>query len=183
MQLIQDLSQIRIIPYLPILDPATYSPPCRMTLKQLYWYKDRRKPRKDVQRQIQVFSNSSNYVNIDHHCDGFPDPHPPPPPPTHSTPQQPPIPHPQCRIYASANRVSTGSDNGLSPIQWNLIQNTRLLIHESALENAKRRPLCSGEDGLNTPMTPAPWDGFKIKEVAMTSYVMVSHIPEISYTW
>ena len=64
---------------------------------------------------------------------------------------------PKCRIYASVNLATTGSDNWLSHVrrqvitwtstdfflnwtlwiklQWNLIQNTRLFNHENAFEN------------------------------------------------
>ena len=54
---------------------------------------------------------------------------------------------PMCRLYASVNRVSIDSDNGLSPnkiiinwtlrnkLQWNFYQTTNIFIQENAYEN------------------------------------------------
>ena len=76
------------------------------------------------------------------------------------------LPHPRWRIYASVNRISIDSDNGLSPIrrqcwiivnwthrnksQWNLNQNMKLLIHKKHLgaSSAKLRPFYQGADEL-----------------------------------
>ena len=62
--------------------------------------------------------------------------HPPPPPP--------PPPPPQCRIYASANRTSIGSDNGLSPFRlhyeqcWVIINWTlRNKLHSKTFHSKK----------------------------------------------
>ena len=79
---------------------------------------------------------------------------------------------PLCRIYAAVNRVSIGSDNGLSPIRrqaiiwtnagilsigplWTNFSEIRIEIHNFSfmrmhlkISSVKWRPFCPGEDEL-----------------------------------
>ena len=116
--------------------------------------------------------------------------HPLPPPPT-TTP-----PRPQCRIYTLVNRVSIGSDNGLSPIRHQAIiltnagispigppgtnpskisikiQNFSLTKMHMKTSSAKWRPFCPG---AGDELALSPWK-FIYMYIYIYIYIYIHYI-------